>query len=214
MQRAFGYARILATALPAVNATVEVFDAGTANVSTIYDDNLAPPTARANPFTADANGFFFFYAANGRYDVRLSGGGIVAPYTWGDILLEDLVWVRELRTGLYLGGSLQLGVRFATVVDVIDPVDVQIDGDAVPNTVQARVIVRTYNAATSVTPRVRNITDGVTAGTGAASASVTNAAQSFAVTLAAGVKEYRLQLTPSNDTHPVFGLGYLQFYEV
>src|SRR5678810_945284 len=67
--------------------TVTVFDAGTSNISTIYSDNSSTPLA--NPFTANANGSFEFYAANGRYDVQLSGAGIAAPFTIQDILLND-----------------------------------------------------------------------------------------------------------------------------
>ena len=94
MNRYSNYARILATAAPAPLATVNVYLAGTLTSATIYSDNLATPTPLANPFTADANGFVYFYAADGRYDVRLSGGGIVTAYTWGDIVLgiPELGW--------------------------------------------------------------------------------------------------------------------------
>lgn len=68
-------------------ATVEVFDAGTVNVSTIFSDNSSTPLA--NPFTANADGSFEFYAANGRYDIVLSGAGIAAPFTIQDVLLND-----------------------------------------------------------------------------------------------------------------------------
>lgn len=56
----------------------------------IFSDNMG--TVKGNPFQADATGVGFFYAANGRYDVVLSGGqggGFSAPYTIGDILLQD-----------------------------------------------------------------------------------------------------------------------------
>lgn len=71
--------------------TVSVFNTGTSNLTTIYGDNLNPPTPKANPFTADANGFGFFYAANGsRVDVQLSGTGVTTPFVVaGDILLDD-----------------------------------------------------------------------------------------------------------------------------
>lgn len=69
--------------------TISIYDAGTVNLSTIYSDNLASPTAKANPFTAGADGYWFFYAANGRYDVQFSGTGIATPFTLGDFLLND-----------------------------------------------------------------------------------------------------------------------------
>lgn len=68
-------------------ATVEVFDSGTSNPSTIFSDNSSTPLA--NPFTANSNGSGIFYAANGRYDVVFSGAGIAAPFTIQDILLND-----------------------------------------------------------------------------------------------------------------------------
>lgn len=69
------------------SCTVTIYDAGTVNLSTIYSDNAS--TAKANPFTASTTGFWFFYASNGRYDVRFSGGGIPTPFTLSDWLLYD-----------------------------------------------------------------------------------------------------------------------------
>jgi parallel beta-helix repeat protein len=66
---------------------VTVYLTGTLSLATIYSDNSSTPLA--NPFTANVNGSFFFYAANGRYDVTISGGGLPAPATFGDILLAD-----------------------------------------------------------------------------------------------------------------------------
>lgn len=68
-------------------ATVNVYNAGTLVSATIYSDNSSTP--KANPFTASTTGYFFFYAANGRYDVTFSGGGLASPLTFGDVLLAD-----------------------------------------------------------------------------------------------------------------------------
>lgn len=69
-------------------ATVTVYETGTTTLATIYDDDNATPTAKANPFTANATtGFWYFYAVNGRYDVQFSGGGIATPFTVADIAL-------------------------------------------------------------------------------------------------------------------------------
>lgn len=65
-----------------------MYAAGTLTLSTIYSDNSS--TAKANPFTADVtSGLWSFYAADGRYDVKFSGGGISAPFTLGDLILFD-----------------------------------------------------------------------------------------------------------------------------
>lgn len=67
--------------------TVTVYAAGTLNLSTIYSDNGV--TLKANPFTVGTDGVFFFYASNGRYDVKFSNGGIPTPFTLGDFSLSD-----------------------------------------------------------------------------------------------------------------------------
>jgi hypothetical protein len=67
--------------------TVTVYQTGTIVLATIYSDNLNTPLS--NPFTANlTTGQWFWYAANGRYDVKLSGAGITTN-TVGDILLSD-----------------------------------------------------------------------------------------------------------------------------
>lgn len=65
------------------SCTVTIYDAGTLNLSVIYSD--AGGTPKANPFTADSTGYWFFYGPAGtKYDVRFSGGGIGSPFTLGD----------------------------------------------------------------------------------------------------------------------------------
>jgi hypothetical protein len=63
--------------------TVTVYNAGTLTLATIYGDEASPPTPKANPFTSDGTGYWFFYAS-GRFDVRFSGTGIATPFTLGD----------------------------------------------------------------------------------------------------------------------------------
>jgi hypothetical protein len=65
-------------------ATVTVYLGGTTTLATIYADEAL--TDKGNPFTADAAssttpGFWFFYAADGTYDVKFSGTGITTPWT-------------------------------------------------------------------------------------------------------------------------------------
>jgi len=66
-----------------------VYNRGTNILSSIYlANNIAQP--QANPFTAGAtDGYVSFYASSGRYDVQFSGGGIVTPWTYGDVALYD-----------------------------------------------------------------------------------------------------------------------------
>jgi len=67
------------------SCTVTVYVPGTTTPATIYSDPTG--TSKANPFTADTSGRWFFYANNGSYDIRLSGGGIPTPFTLGDVPL-------------------------------------------------------------------------------------------------------------------------------
>lgn len=87
MQRFFDFTRILTTGAPAPNATITVYDTTTLNLSTIYSDDALTP--KANPFTADVNGYYFFYADNGDYDVKWSGITGQSDYTLGGIGLND-----------------------------------------------------------------------------------------------------------------------------
>jgi len=103
--------------------------------------------------------------------------------------------------------------------DAIDYIDFEIDGTNLGGfTVQARVEVRTTNAATSVTPKIRNITDGTDAGVGAACSAINtdysgvNCRQTIPITLVPGLKKYRLQLTPSTVNDEVFGIGYVEIF--
>jgi hypothetical protein len=68
--------------------TIDVYVSGTGTHATIYSDNGVTPLA--NPFTATANGYWFFYAANGAYDIQFSGTGITTPFTLGAYTLFDI----------------------------------------------------------------------------------------------------------------------------
>ncbi len=62
---------LLGDAVSGVTVTVRLTDLGT--LASIFSDDLASPTVKANPFTNDADGEFFFYALNDTYDIELSG---------------------------------------------------------------------------------------------------------------------------------------------
>lgn len=84
-----GFTRLNNSASPAPSATITVYNKGTNVLSTLYRANdVTQPLG--NPFTAGAtDGYAFFYAANGRYDVQFSGGGITTPWSLGDVALYD-----------------------------------------------------------------------------------------------------------------------------
>ena len=73
------------TGAPVANASVTVNVQG-AGLATIYSDNGV--TVTTNPLTTDTNGAFSFYAADGRYQLVISGANIQTQ-TINDILLVD-----------------------------------------------------------------------------------------------------------------------------
>jgi len=89
-EKRFGYCQLQLTGARVTNCQVTVYLNGTLTKATIFSDNLNTPLA--NPFAADpSTGLWFFYSANGRYDVQLSGGvpAISPAYTLSDYLLND-----------------------------------------------------------------------------------------------------------------------------
>lgn len=60
-------------------ATVTVFNAGTAVLATIFSTEAGAP--KSNPFVADADGYWGFWADQARYDIKFSDAGITTPYT-------------------------------------------------------------------------------------------------------------------------------------
>lgn len=83
-----GFSRLNNSAQPAASSTLTVYNKGLNTLPFLYaaNDALQP---KGNPFTVGTDGYGFFYAANGRYDLVFSGGGIVTPYTLADIALFD-----------------------------------------------------------------------------------------------------------------------------
>lgn len=70
-------------AVSGVTVTIRTNPGGV--LATIFSDNGV--TGKANPFTNDSDGEFFFYAANGRYNIELSGP---ITETKSDVLLLDV----------------------------------------------------------------------------------------------------------------------------
>jgi hypothetical protein len=97
MERFLAFSRLNDEGDPAPYATVRVYLTGTPTLANIYESNdLGDP--KSNPFTTGEDGLAAFYAANGRYDVRFSGGtvpggapgeAIATPWAFGDWLLDD-----------------------------------------------------------------------------------------------------------------------------
>lgn len=69
------------------SSTVSVFNAGTAVLASIFSDSGGTP--KANPFTANTDGSWNFWANPGSYDVQFSGQGITTPFTLPNFFVPD-----------------------------------------------------------------------------------------------------------------------------
>jgi hypothetical protein len=99
------------------SCTVTVYQHATTNLATLHSDNSGTPLA--NPFTANTNGSYGFYAADGHYDIVISKTSALGlPYTISDVIFCDgcggggggsgtvtSVGLTESNTGLAVSGS-------------------------------------------------------------------------------------------------------------
>lgn len=110
----------------------------------------------------------------------------------------------------FLGGSESLYVQTTSGAWVAaDAVRVTID-TSVRGSLLGTVRLRLRAASGTVTARLRNITDSSTAGTSSAIGTTSWTDTSFSVTLAAGIKVYELQLSPSISNVDIAGVGYFE----
>jgi hypothetical protein len=80
--------RVFSTAgQPIQGVLVTVYNQGTSTLAAIYSDDGV--TLTGNPVSTDVNGYFAFYAADGRYDIGFSGSAIASPLLLTDVELRD-----------------------------------------------------------------------------------------------------------------------------
>jgi len=101
-------------------AIIKVTLTDTAAVATIFSDRNGT-TAKPNPFTVDPDGRYFFYAADGRYDVKIVYPGAADTFIY-DILLQT-------ATG---GASGVSSVNGQTGAVTLDAVEIPITSGIVP----------------------------------------------------------------------------------
>ena len=99
------------------SVTISVYLAGTTTLASLFSDNGV--AALGNPFLSDSDGSFNFYAADGRYDIKLAKTG----YTFGtdlyDVQLFDLTSVSPVTMNpLYspVVGTLTLSLSGGGVI--------------------------------------------------------------------------------------------------
>lgn len=96
------------------SASIQVNVTGGA-AATIYSDDGVTP--KANPTTADANGRFSFYVADGRYDLVISGSGLTT-YTLSDVEVSDAVGTSSSADSNYKVNKIQVGDGAAAIPSI------------------------------------------------------------------------------------------------
>jgi hypothetical protein len=103
----------------ASSATVTVKLTGTSTNATIYSDSAG--TSKSNSFTAAADGFYFFYADNGSYDI------VTTATTWTDIRVSEIgVTSNVMGFGAKCDGSTDDTAAIQRAIDVAAPNKVQL----------------------------------------------------------------------------------------
>jgi len=69
------------------SCTITVYDTGTTNLASIASNSSGTP--KSNPFTADSDGYWSWFALAGEYDVKMSGGGLASPITRSGYWIVD-----------------------------------------------------------------------------------------------------------------------------
>lgn len=100
LNRVWGYALKRPSLAAAPGAQIDVYQKGTTTHVTLYSD-AAGTTPLANPFVADVSAYYDFYTPPQRIDVRISGTGITAPYTLGDVQPQQTFPQRIYNVGAF-----------------------------------------------------------------------------------------------------------------
>lgn len=102
---------------PTCVVTIYVHGGG---LATIYSDNNGTPLA--NPFTAQTNGQFIWFANDGTYDQTISGGGMPQPVTMSSILLCDPFVAGAVCSGASSGAHNLLSTTHLDTIPASPPV--------------------------------------------------------------------------------------------
>lgn len=91
--------------------TISVYLPGTLTLATLYSDDSSTP--KANPFVASPAGYWYFYAADSNYDIKISNAGILNPfYRFGTISTGAGGAITSLTTDVVASGP---GAAVATI---------------------------------------------------------------------------------------------------
>jgi len=111
-----------------------VYNSGTPVLANLYSDDVGVGTPMANPNVGDANGRFYFYASDGRYDIVITGTGIVT-YTLG---VENFVYQ-----------GIAVGTGITSINTLTDAAQVMVPGTAGTDfAIVSGVGIHTFNLPT------------------------------------------------------------------
>ena len=101
--------------------TVTVYLTGTTNIATIFRDGIGTPLG--NPFTANVDGSYLFFAGAGNYDITTSAGGMPNPFTLTDVALGGSSSGGSFLplAGGTLSGTLTLAPSTTTLIPLVIP---------------------------------------------------------------------------------------------
>lgn len=109
-----------------------------------------------------------------------------------------------------LGGSRSISIAGVGYQDAIDYLEFTMPDAPSSGGVYAAIVdLICENVATTITPRIYNVTDAAAAVTGSAHASTSWGKQTLSFTPVAG-KTYRLQFVKSDDVYSAWGIGVIR----
>src|SRR5574341_313837 len=79
-------------AVPQSGVSVTVYKAGTSTLASLYSDDALTASV-ANPMTSEADGSYFAFAPNGKYDIVFSKAGVTFDSTdsVGEVLWDEQI---------------------------------------------------------------------------------------------------------------------------
>jgi hypothetical protein len=152
----------------------------------------------------------------------LVGGGTGGAIAVGDYVkaTAGTLTVEQIRNNediaAYLMGHMDLGgdergILSAAYVPVNGARTFDLNATSMGGvTLEAVVFYYTASAATAVQVRVRNVTDSSDAASGTSSVATTVTREVLTLTMAAGIKTYRLDVTGADALNQVYAWGYLR----
>ncbi len=138
----------------------------------------------------------------------------VFGYQTANYLKNNIVALASARLRASFGGSREASLNGSGALDLFDYRELTFVSTNLSGlTIQARVETKTANAGTSVTPKIRNVTDSTDLVTGSAVTATSFTEEVLSMTpLTSGTKKYKMMVTTNNASNDVWGFGVCETY--